>query len=142
MTKRIFKTARPFAIELISDWEDEFCAFFYGAYNYFIRVRDIYVKNDAAPLQRRGRAVVIGVLAGNHNPAFSDVKLGMCDGTALRIAQTQDFYGIEDFRHLVAHATGTRTNSRTDLAAAHAARLAAAELQGFKARLPRAMGNC
>ncbi len=57
-------------------------------------------------------------------------------------------YGVSNFRHLVAHATGTRTNSRTDLAAAHAARLAAAELQGHTARLaemsvgaPKAIGD-
>jgi len=45
-------------------------------------------------------------------------------------------YGVADFEHVVAHATGTRTNSRTDLAAAHGARLAAAELQKFTGRLP------
>jgi 3-oxoacyl-(acyl-carrier-protein) synthase len=55
---------------------------------------------------------------------------------ALEMSAKGHGYGIEDFRHVVAHATGTRTNSRTDLAAAHAARLAAAELQGFKGRLP------
>ncbi len=56
--------------------------------------------------------------------------------TALEMAFLGHGYGIADFRHLVAHATGTRTNSRTDLAAAQAARLAAAELQGFTSRLP------
>jgi 3-oxoacyl-(acyl-carrier-protein) synthase len=55
---------------------------------------------------------------------------------ALEMSSKGHGYGITDFGHLVAHATGTRTNSRTDLAAAHAARLAAAELQGFQARLP------
>src|SRR5262249_46066793 len=55
---------------------------------------------------------------------------------ALEMAQKAHGYGVSDFEHLVAHATGTRTNSRTDLAATHAARTAAAELQGFTARLP------
>jgi hypothetical protein len=36
----------------------------------------------------------------------------------------------------VAHATGTRTNSKTDLSTTHTARLAAAEAQGWKSRLP------
>jgi 3-oxoacyl-(acyl-carrier-protein) synthase len=55
---------------------------------------------------------------------------------ALEMAQKAHGYGVSDFEHLVAHATGTRTNSRTDLAATHAARTGAAELQGFTARLP------
>ncbi len=55
---------------------------------------------------------------------------------ALDMAKRAHGYGITDFEHLVAHATGTRTNSRTDLAAAHGARSAAAEMQGFTARLP------
>jgi hypothetical protein len=46
-------------------------------------------------------------------------------------------YGVASFEHLVAHATGTRTNSRTDLAAAHEARRAAAEMQGFTGTLPQ-----
>jgi 3-oxoacyl-[acyl-carrier-protein] synthase II len=57
-------------------------------------------------------------------------------------------YGVRDFEYLVAHATGTRTNSRTDLAAAHAARLAAQELQKQSGRLsqmtvgaPKAIGD-
>lgn len=55
---------------------------------------------------------------------------------AYQMAREGHGYGVTDFQHLVAHATGTRTNSRTDLAAAHAARLAAAEMQGFLGRLP------
>jgi 3-oxoacyl-[acyl-carrier-protein] synthase II len=39
-------------------------------------------------------------------------------------------YGVGDFGYLVAHATGTRTNSRTDLAAAAAARTVAAAQAG------------
>jgi 3-oxoacyl-[acyl-carrier-protein] synthase II len=55
---------------------------------------------------------------------------------ALQMAREGHGYGIADFKHLVAHATGTRTNSRTDLAAAHWARQGAAELEGFTGRLP------
>lgn len=57
--------------------------------------------------------------------------------TALHMAREGHGYGLSDFEHLVAHATGTRTNSRTDLFAVHQARLAAAELEGFTGRLPR-----
>lgn len=56
--------------------------------------------------------------------------------TALTMAFEGHGYGVTDFQHLVAHATGTRTNSRTDLAATHWARQAAAELQGYTERLP------
>lgn len=45
-------------------------------------------------------------------------------------------YGVSDFQYLVAHATGTRTNSKTDLTTAGNARNAAAERQGFKGPLP------
>jgi 3-oxoacyl-[acyl-carrier-protein] synthase II len=55
---------------------------------------------------------------------------------AYRMAQQAHGYGVADFEHVVAHATGTRTNSRTDLAAIHSARLAAATMQGFHGRLP------
>ena len=67
---------------------------------------------------------------------------------AYRMAREAHGYGVTDFEHLVAHATGTRTNSRTDLAAAHAARCAAAEIEGFTGRLapmtvgaPKALGD-
>ena len=67
---------------------------------------------------------------------------------AYRMAREAHGYGVHDFEHLVAHATGTRTNSRTDLAATHAARLAAAELEGYAGRLasmtvsaPKAVGD-
>lgn len=56
---------------------------------------------------------------------------------AYRVAQEAHGYGLADFQHVIAHATGTRTNSRTDLAATHAAREAAAEMQGFTGRLPQ-----
>ncbi|HVU04006.1 MAG TPA: hypothetical protein VHE30_19740 [Polyangiaceae bacterium] len=69
---------------------------------------------------------------------FAGVGFGGENATifALDMAKRAHGYGIADFEHLVAHATGTRTNSRTDLAAAHAARSAAAEMQGFGGRLP------
>jgi len=54
----------------------------------------------------------------------------------LQMAYEGHGYGVEEFGHLVAHATGTRTNSKTDLATTHVARQAAAEAQGFKGRLP------
>ncbi len=56
---------------------------------------------------------------------------------AYRMAFEGHGYGVADFGHLVAHATGTRTNSRTDLAAAYGARHAAAEMQGFTGVLPQ-----
>jgi 3-oxoacyl-(acyl-carrier-protein) synthase len=55
---------------------------------------------------------------------------------------------VNDFDHLVAHATGTRTNSKTDLTTANNARLTAAERQGRKEKLapmtvstPKAIGD-
>jgi 3-oxoacyl-(acyl-carrier-protein) synthase len=69
---------------------------------------------------------------------FAGVGFGGENATinALRMARAGHGYGVTDFRHLIAHATGTRTNSRTDLAATHAARLAAQELEGLSGRLP------
>jgi len=55
---------------------------------------------------------------------------------ALDIAWRAHGYGVADFQYLVAHATGTRTNSKTDLTTAANARLAAAERQGRKGALP------
>lgn len=55
---------------------------------------------------------------------------------ALLMAGEVHGYGIEQFGHLVAHATGTRTNSRTDLVAATEAREAVRRAQGFAGRLP------
>src|SRR5690606_24868477 len=46
-------------------------------------------------------------------------------------------YSVADFQYFVAHATGTRTNSKTDLTTAGNARWYAAEQQGSKAALPR-----
>ncbi|HTV21367.1 MAG TPA: hypothetical protein VMG12_21920 [Polyangiaceae bacterium] len=55
---------------------------------------------------------------------------------ALEMASVAHGYGVQDFTHLVAHATGTRTNSRTDLACVSAAREAARADQGYAGRLP------
>jgi hypothetical protein len=67
---------------------------------------------------------------------------------AFRMAREGHGYGVDDFAHLVAHATGTRTNSRTDLASVHDARLAAAAHEGKATRLttmtlgaPKAIGD-
>jgi 3-oxoacyl-(acyl-carrier-protein) synthase len=55
---------------------------------------------------------------------------------ALELAWRGHGYGIADFQYLIAHATGTRTNSKTDLTTAANARRTAAERQGFKGALP------
>ena len=55
---------------------------------------------------------------------------------ALELAYRGHGYGIGDFGYLVAHATGTRTNSKTDLTTVANARIAAAARQGFKSKLP------
>lgn len=66
----------------------------------------------------------------------------------LELAWRGHGYGVQDFGHLVAHATGTRTNSKTDLTTANNARLVAAERQGRKEPLapmtvstPKAIGD-
>ena len=45
-------------------------------------------------------------------------------------------YGLADFQYFGAHATGTRTNSKTDLTTAFNARVGAAQRQGRSGRLP------
>lgn len=55
---------------------------------------------------------------------------------ALELAYRGHGYGVADFQHLVAHATGTRTNSKTDLTTAFNARTAAAKRQGVSNALP------
>lgn len=55
---------------------------------------------------------------------------------ALELAYRGHGYGVGDFQYLIAHATGTRTNSKTDLTTANNARLAAAQRQGQKSPLP------
>ncbi len=54
---------------------------------------------------------------------------------ALDLAYHGHGYGVGDFQYFVAHATGTRTNSKTDLTTAANARVAAAERQGLKGPL-------
>jgi hypothetical protein len=67
---------------------------------------------------------------------------------ALELAWRGHGYGVQDFQYLVAHATGTRTNSKTDLATALSGRTTAAQRQGVKGRLepmlvgtPKAVGD-
>lgn len=55
---------------------------------------------------------------------------------ALEMARTGHGYGVRDFDHLVAHATGTRMNSRTDLSSVQQAREAVAGAEGLSERLP------
>jgi 3-oxoacyl-[acyl-carrier-protein] synthase II len=56
---------------------------------------------------------------------------------ALELASRGHGYGVSDFQYLVAHATGTRTNSKTDLTTAANARAIAAERQGHRGALPK-----
>lgn len=74
-----------------------------------------------------GKGHFAGVGFGGENAIIS----------ALEMARLGHGYGIGDFAHLVAHATGTRTNSRTDLGTVFAARRATAAAQGFTGELPR-----
>lgn len=85
-----------------------------------------------------GKAHFAGVGFGGENAILHSLEL----------AWKGHGYGIEDFDYLVAHATGTRTNSKTDLTTAANARRAAAERQGRKTRLaamtvgtPKAIGD-
>jgi hypothetical protein len=55
---------------------------------------------------------------------------------AFDLAHRGHGYGVGDFQYLVAHATGTRTNSKTDLTTAANGRTTAAERQGHKGSLP------
>jgi hypothetical protein len=56
---------------------------------------------------------------------------------ALDLAHLGHEYGVSDFEYLVAHATGTHTNSKTDLLVAANARNIAARRQAFNGQLPR-----
>ncbi len=73
-----------------------------------------------------GKAHFAGVGFGGENAIIHSLEL----------AHRGHGYGIADFHYLVAHATGTRTNSKTDLTTAANARSAAAARQGFKGQLP------
>jgi 3-oxoacyl-(acyl-carrier-protein) synthase len=60
---------------------------------------------------------------------------------ALEMAFTAHGYGVQDFGHFVAHATGTRTNSRTDLTSLLQALRVASAAQGFSgSRAPLTVG--
>jgi 3-oxoacyl-(acyl-carrier-protein) synthase len=56
---------------------------------------------------------------------------------ALDMAFVGHGYGVRDFQYLAAHATGTRTNSKTDLATALAGLRGAAQRQDMQGDLPR-----
>lgn len=73
-----------------------------------------------------GKAHFAGVGFGGENAMIN----------ALDMAYQAHGYGVADFEYLVAHATGTRTNSKTDLGTAAAGRAGAALRQGFTAPLP------
>lgn len=55
----------------------------------------------------------------------------------LSMAHRGHGYGVADFSYLAAHATGTRTNSKSDLTTAATARRIAAEREGFGGALPQ-----
>jgi 3-oxoacyl-[acyl-carrier-protein] synthase II len=73
-----------------------------------------------------GKAHFAGVGFGGENALIHSLEL----------AYRGHGYGVGDFQYLVAHATGTRTNSKTDLTTAANARRVAAERQGFQGKLP------
>jgi 3-oxoacyl-[acyl-carrier-protein] synthase II len=73
-----------------------------------------------------GKAHLAGVGFGGENAIIH----------ALHMAYEGHGYGVVDFAYYVAHATGTRTNSRSDLVVAQAAREAAAQTQGQRGPLP------
>jgi 3-oxoacyl-(acyl-carrier-protein) synthase len=56
---------------------------------------------------------------------------------ALDMAYQGHGYGVDEFQYLAAHATGTRTNSKTDLGTALAGLRGAAQRQGFESELPK-----
>jgi 3-oxoacyl-(acyl-carrier-protein) synthase len=67
-----------------------------------------------------GKAHFAGVGFGGENALIQ----------ALAIAREAHGYGVADFGYLAAHATGTRTNSKTDLTSVASARAAAALIGG------------
>jgi 3-oxoacyl-[acyl-carrier-protein] synthase II len=83
-----------------------------------------------------GKAHFAGVGFGGENALIG----------AFEIARRSHGYGVADFGYVVAHATGTRTNSKTDLASVAAARNVAAELGGgsvpvISVGTPKALGD-
>ncbi|HVZ87181.1 MAG TPA: hypothetical protein VHG72_09435 [Polyangia bacterium] len=73
-----------------------------------------------------GKAHFAGVGFGGENALIA----------ALEMAREGHGYGVADFGHFVAHGTGTRTNSRTELHAVDAGRRAAAQIEGAGGALP------
>ena len=74
-----------------------------------------------------GKAHFAGVGFGGENAAIH----------AFELAHRAHGYGLGDFQYFVAHATGTRTNSKTDLTTASNALAAAAKRQGLAGGPPR-----
>jgi 3-oxoacyl-[acyl-carrier-protein] synthase II len=73
-----------------------------------------------------GKAHFAGVGFGGENALIA----------AFEMAREGHGYGVADFSHFVAHGTGTRTNSRTELQAVDAGRRAAALAEGFTRAIP------
>jgi 3-oxoacyl-[acyl-carrier-protein] synthase II len=73
-----------------------------------------------------GKAHFAGVGFGGENALIQ----------AFGMAHLGHGYGVEHFEYFGAHATGTHTNSKTELAALSSARRAAASRQGFRGALP------
>jgi 3-oxoacyl-(acyl-carrier-protein) synthase len=83
-----------------------------------------------------GKAHFAGVGFGGENALIQ----------ALEIARQAHGHGVADFGYLAAHATGTRTNSKTDLTAVATARAVAAERGGgtvptIRVGTPKALGD-
>jgi 3-oxoacyl-[acyl-carrier-protein] synthase II len=74
-----------------------------------------------------GKAHFAGVGFGGENASIH----------AYELAYRAHGYGLDDFQYLVAHATGTRTNSKTDLTTAANALAGAAHRQGRTGPSPR-----
>lgn len=82
-----------------------------------------------------GKAHFAGVGFGGENALIQ----------AFQVAREAHGYGVADFEYLAAHATGTRTNSRTDLTSVATAREMAAALGGgtvptIKVGTPKSLG--
>ncbi len=83
-----------------------------------------------------GKAHFAGVGFGGENALIQ----------AFAIAREAHGYGVADFGYLAAHATGTRTNSKTDLTSVASARAIAAEVGGgsvptISVGTPKALGD-
>jgi 3-oxoacyl-(acyl-carrier-protein) synthase len=83
-----------------------------------------------------GKAHFAGVGFGGENALIQ----------AFEIARLGHGYGLADFGYLAAHATGTRTNSKTDLTSVATARSVAAELGGgsvptIRVGTPKSLGD-